>query len=136
MSEANKAMVRRIAEEVWNERKHDKIDEYFAMDYANTDPSCPEVQNLQQFKQWLTEIHNGFSEHHVIIEDMVAEGDKVAKQWVVQATHTADYLGIPPTNKKTSISDITIYRFVDGKVNECVGLRYLRLLGPTGRHSQ
>ena len=120
MSEANKTVVRRIAEEVWNERKHDRIDEFFATDFVNTDPSCPEVKTLEHFKQWLTEIHNGFSEHHVIIEDMVAEGDKVAKQWLVQATHTGDYMGIPATNKKTNMNGITIYRIVDGKVKECV----------------
>ena len=59
MSEANKTVVRRIVEEVWNERKHDRIDEFYATDFVNTDPSCPEVKNLEQFKEWLTEIHKG-----------------------------------------------------------------------------
>ena len=68
----------------------------------------------------LTEIHNVFSRHHVIVEDMVAEGDKVAKQWSVRATHTGYYMGIPATNKKTNMSGIMIYRIVDGKVKECV----------------
>ena len=120
MSEANKAVVRRIVEEVWNGKKHDMIDEFYAADFVNVDPSSPEVKNLEQFKQWVAEMDAGFPDEQITIEDMIAEGDKVAKQWLVKATHTGEFMGIPPTNKKTNMSGITIYRIVDGKVKECV----------------
>jgi steroid delta-isomerase-like uncharacterized protein len=120
MSEANKALVRRIVEEVYNGKKHDMIDEFYAADFVNVDPSSPEVKNLKQFKKWVAEMNAGFPDEQVTIEDMVAEGDKVAKQWAVKATHTGEFMGIPPTNKKTNMSGITIYRIVDGKVKECV----------------
>ncbi len=120
MSEANKAVVRRIVEEVWNGKKHDMIDEFYAADFVNVDPSSPEVKNLEQFKQWVAEMDAGFPDEQITIEDMIAEGDKVVKQWSVKATHTGEFMGIPPTNKKTNMSGITIYRIVDGKVKECV----------------
>ena len=120
MSEENKTIVRRIVEEVWNGKNHDKIDEFYATDFVNTDPSSPEVKNLEQFKEWVAVMNASFPDEQVTIEDMVAEGDKVAKQYSVKATHTGEFMGIPPTNKKTNISGITIYRIVDGKVKECV----------------
>jgi steroid delta-isomerase-like uncharacterized protein len=120
MSEANKAVVRRILEEVWNGKKHDRIDEFYATDFVNVDPSSPEVKNLEQFKQYIAEMNAAFPDQQVTIEDLVAEGDKVAKQWSVKSTHTGNFMGIPPTNKKISLSGITIYRIVDGKVKECV----------------
>ena len=120
MSEANKALVRQIVEEIWNGKKHDQIDEFYAADFVNVDPSSPEVKNLEQFKQWVAEMDAGFPDEQVTIEDMVAEGDKVAKQWSAKSTHTGDFMGIPPTHKKTNMSGITIYRIVDGKVKECV----------------
>jgi steroid delta-isomerase-like uncharacterized protein len=120
MSEANKAVVRRVLEEVWNGKKHDRIDEFYATDFVNVDPSSPEVKNLEQFKQYIAELNAGFPDQQVTIDDLVAEGDKVVKQWSAKATHTGDFMGIPPTNKKTSMSGITIYRIVDGKVKECV----------------
>ena len=120
MSEANKDVVRRIVEEVWNGGKLDSIDEFYAADFVNTDPSSPEVKNLEQFKQWVAEMHAGFSDEQITVEDLIAEGDKVVEQWSAKATHTGDFMGIPPTNKKTNMSGITIYRIVDGKVKECV----------------
>ena len=120
MSEANKAVVRRIVEEVWNGKKHDMIDEFYAADFVNVDPNSPEVKNLEQFKQWAAAFNTGFPDEQVTIVDMVAEGDKVAKQYSIEATHTGEFMGIPPTNKKTNMSGITIYRIVDGKVKECV----------------
>jgi steroid delta-isomerase-like uncharacterized protein len=98
MSEANKDVVRRIVEEVWNGGKLDSIDEFYAADFVNTDPSSPEVKNLEQFKQWVAEMHAGFSDEQITVEDLIAEGDKVVEQWSAKATHTGDFMGIPPTN--------------------------------------
>ena len=120
MSEANKTVVRRIVEEVWNGKNHDRIDEFYAADFVNVDPSSPEVKNLGQFKQWVAEMNAGFPDEQVTIEDLIAEGDKVVKQWSSKATHTGNFMGIPPTNKKTNMRGITIYRIVEGKVKECV----------------
>ncbi|WP_373500882.1 ester cyclase [Desulfococcus sp.] len=120
MSEANKTVVRRIVEEIWNGKNHDRIDEFYAADFVNVDPSSPEVKNVGQFKQWVVEMNAGFPDEQVTIEDLIAEGDKVVKQWSAKATHTGNFMGIPPTNKKTNMRGITIYRIVEGKVKECV----------------
>lgn len=120
MTEKNKNIVRRIAEEGWNERKYDIFDEFFSADFLNIDPGSPEVTDLEQYKQWVAGIHSGFSDHHIDIVDMIAEGDKVVKQWSIKGTHDGELMGIPPTNRQVNFSGISIYRIMDGKVKECV----------------
>lgn len=127
MSEANKTVVWSLVEEVWKGKKHDKIDEFYASDFVNVDPSSPDVMNLEQFKQYIVEMDTGFPDEQVTIEDLVAEGDKVAKQWSAQATHTGTFMGIPPTNKTTCISGITIYHIVNGKLKSVCGATIIKV---------
>jgi steroid delta-isomerase-like uncharacterized protein len=52
------------------------------------------------------------------VEDMVAEGDKLAVRWTVQGTHRRELLGIPSTGKHVRFSGISIYRLAEGKIAE------------------
>lgn len=52
------------------------------------------------------------------VEDMIAEGDKVAARATASGTHQGDFLGIPPTGKHATWSEIHIGRVVDGKFVE------------------
>ncbi len=55
---------------------------------------------------------------HHIIEDTLAEGDKVVTQWTSTGTHQGELMGIPPTGKQTKSSGIIISRIADGKIVE------------------
>jgi hypothetical protein len=59
---------------------------------------------------------------HVTIDDMVAEGDKVATRVTMTGTHKGEIMGIPPTNKKVTVSGIVIDRFAGGKIVEDNGI--------------
>jgi predicted ester cyclase len=52
------------------------------------------------------------------IDDMVAEGDKVAVRISVSATHTGEIFGIPPTGRVVHNDSLVIYRFKDGRIRE------------------
>jgi predicted ester cyclase len=52
------------------------------------------------------------------VEDMVAEGDKVVTRWTMTATHSGEFMGVPPTDRRLTMSGIIIDRFVDGRVVE------------------
>ena len=54
----------------------------------------------------------------MIIEDMVAEGDRLATRWTLTAIHSGEFLGVPPTNKQITMNGMIIDRFVGGKVVE------------------
>jgi len=67
------------------------------------------------------------------IEDILAEGDKVAVQYTFTGTHQGKILGIAPTGKKISVTQTAIIRFEDGKIAEVWedydGLGMFRQLG-------
>jgi len=52
------------------------------------------------------------------VEDMIAEGDRVATRWTVHGTHEGTFRGIPPTGKQINGKGITIKRIAGGKVVE------------------
>jgi len=89
--------------------------------------------DLKDFKQKESEAFDAFPDMHVTIDDMVAEGDKVAMRVTMTGTHKGEFMGIPPTNKKVTISLIAIDRFAGGKIVEDHGeynaLDLMRQLG-------
>jgi predicted ester cyclase len=59
-----------------------------------------------------------FPDSYFTVEDMVAEGDKVATRKTFHGTHRGEFLAIPPTGQQISIGLIDIVRVADGKVVE------------------
>ena len=47
---------------------------------------------------------------------IVDEKEKLAVAWTISGTHTGEFMGIPPTNKKVYVEGITIHHLVDGKI--------------------
>jgi predicted ester cyclase len=52
------------------------------------------------------------------VEDMFAEGDKVAVRLTSRGTHRGELQGIPPTGKQVTVPGMTINRVADGKITE------------------
>ncbi len=120
----NKELVHRFLEE-FNKGK--------AAAMAAIDRSIDMRGDLKDFKQMESEMYDAFPDMHVTIDDMVAEGDKVAARTTWTGTHKGEFMGIPPTNKKVTISLIFIDRFAGGKIVEDHGeysaLDLMRQLG-------
>jgi steroid delta-isomerase-like uncharacterized protein len=118
--ETNKAIVQRMIDEVLNQQNLSVIDELFAADYLMHDPAWPmEVKGPEGFKQWAGAMMEPyFSDSHITIEDIIAEGDKVAVHWTWTGTHTGEFMGIPPTGRQIAITGISIHRFANGKFVE------------------
>jgi predicted ester cyclase len=47
-----------------------------------------------------------FPDIHVHLDDLIAEGDRVAVRWTATMTHLGDGLGHAPTGKKLSLSGL------------------------------
>jgi steroid delta-isomerase-like uncharacterized protein len=119
MSEANKNVVRRLFEEVWNKSNLPVADELFAPSYAHHDPSTPDVgRGPESEKKRATIYRTAFPDLRLTIEDIVAEGETVMARWSCRGTHKGDLNGIAPTGKQVNISGISIARFANGKMVE------------------
>jgi steroid delta-isomerase-like uncharacterized protein len=113
-TDANKTLVRRFWEGVFNEKNLAVIDEVCAADMVYHSPTGP-IQGREAFKQYIGAYLNAFPDFHITIEDMVAEGDRVVVRQTTTATHQGELMGIPPTGKRIDVAGIHITRIVDGK---------------------
>lgn len=69
-------------------------------------------------KQFIVGLCRAFPDLHFKIEDIVAEGDKVAYRLTVSGTHKGQFQGIPPTDKEVSFTSTGISNVVNGKAAE------------------
>ena len=119
MSEHNKAIVRRLFEELWNKGNLSLADELLAPNYAHYDPSTPDVgRGPESEKKRATLYRTAFPDLRLTIEDIIAEGETVMARWSCRGTHKGDLSGIAPTGKQFNISGVTIARLSNGKMAE------------------
>ena len=121
MSEAaNKDLAERWFDEVWNQGKESAIDELLHPEGRAyglpTSDSC--LIGPEGFKGVHRQFHSAFSNIHLVIEDLVAEGDKVAIRWTSIMTHTGDGFGFPATGKKGTLDGSSFLIVKDNQVME------------------
>jgi predicted ester cyclase len=116
--EENKAVARRWNDEIWNKGNIAAVDEIMATNFVwlNAPPGVP--SDLKGYKQYQTESLSSFADMNCTIEDMVAEGDKVAVRWTWSGKHTGEYMGIAPTGKRVTMTGVSIIHIVGGKIVE------------------
>ena len=72
----------------------------------------------EKLKQHIKLFESAFPRYKLIIEDMIAEGDKVAVRATFQGIHRGEFMGIQPTSKEVTIPGMLIYRIANGKIVE------------------
>ena len=121
MSEENKQLVRRWFEEVWNKGRAEAIDEMFDANGIahglSDDPANP-IKGPRDFRPFHTVFREAFPNMEIVVEDTVAEGDKVAARCSVRAKHEGEFLGRAATASPVDFTGITIVRIRDGKIVE------------------
>ena len=119
MSEHNKAIVRRLFTELWNNGNLLVADELFAPNYAHYDPSTPDFgRGPDSEKKRAALYRTAFPDLHLTIEDVIAEGETVMTRWSCRGTHKGDLNGIAPTGKNITITGLTVARVSNGKIVE------------------
>ena len=117
MSADNKAVVRRLYEEVWNKRRLELVDEIISPSHALHDPNLTDSSvGPDAYRRQVSRFIVGIPDLRFTIEDIVDEKEKVAVAWTISGTHTGEFMGIPATNKKVYVEGITINHIVDGKI--------------------
>ena len=117
-AEENKAIVRRFWK-VWEAGNIGLVDDLVAPEYVNHNPGMPnQPEGPEGIKAVVNMFRGGMPDLRVVIDDMVAEGDKVAVRYKIEGTHVGDLFGVPPTGRRVSIESVTIERVSEGKIRE------------------
>ena len=117
-AEENKSLVHRYVEQILNRGNMAIADELLAPDYRRhisptTAPLSVDVQ-----KQRLAGIRTAFPDWHLTVEDMIADGDRVAFRATIRGTHKGTFQSIAPTGKAVTVSALDIVRIENGKLVE------------------
>jgi predicted ester cyclase len=115
--EENKALVRHFFEG-YNMRDLNIIRESLASEHVQHQPPYPDVNSLDAFIEGESAWTAAFPDAIITIEDLVAEGDKVAGRVTFRGTHKGDMGDILPTGNRITASGIFISRFHGGKIVE------------------
>ena len=119
--EANKALIRRWFEEVWNQGRRDVIHELFA-DHGiahglSDDPTAP-LRGPAGFLPFHAQFRGAFPDIEVVVEEQIAEGELVATRCSVRGKHSGDHLGFKATDADVYFTGMTITRVREGKIVE------------------
>ena len=117
-AEENKAVIRRLVEGFWNGGNADVLDDVFAANFVNQTPAPGVAPNRDGLKHTNLTIRAAFSDSHTTVDDLIAEGDKVAWRWTFRGTHNAPFMGIPATGKQLTMTGIVIDRIAGGQIVE------------------
>jgi steroid delta-isomerase-like uncharacterized protein len=114
--EQNKAVARRVFEEIFNQGKFQVADEIYAQDFVNhglhRDFDLEEDQAAARWeKQTLPDLR-------MTVDLIMAEGDLVTVVWTLRGTNTRSIAGLPPTGVQIEERGITVWRIGDGKIRE------------------
>jgi len=119
----NKKLVRRFMEDALNKKNLSLLKELCAPNYTWHGEASPTSRNdvigLEAFTRSVAEFTDAMPDLRIAIEDMIAEGDRIAVRYTESGTHTgATFLGLPPTGKYLAWSVISIFRVENGKLAE------------------
>ncbi len=122
-TEQNRALARRLIEEILNQRNMSVIDEIFSPDFVENEELPPGVPPGREAPRALFGmLHRAFPDFNATIKQIIAEGDKVVLYMTWTGTQEGELLGIPPTGKRVSFDVIDIVGIADGKLVEHWGI--------------
>ncbi len=115
---ANKEMVLRYLDEVWQKKNIESVDIYLASNYKRYLSPISEPLTLEGQRQRLIGFRTAFPDIQLTVEDIFANGDRVAFRSTMRATHHGVFQGIQPTGKSLTVSLLDVIRIEHGKFVE------------------
>jgi predicted ester cyclase len=110
-TDANKELVRRLVDEVVNERNADPL------------PEIAQGQFARLAQRWISPFQSSFPDFRMEIVELVAEGDTVVAHFKCSGTHTGDWLGVPATGRRfEKVDEVYIFHVQDGKLASAVAV--------------
>jgi predicted ester cyclase len=111
VSRDNKALVRRLVDEVVNSRDESAIDELVDGEFAD------------KVKGWIGPFRDAFPDFRMEIVELIAEGDSVAAHFHCSGTHRGEWRGVAPTGRRfENVDEIYIFQVRDGRIAAALGL--------------
>jgi steroid delta-isomerase-like uncharacterized protein len=113
-----KQLAQRWFAEVMNEGNEDVIDELCAENFVDHDPlpgTGPDREGIHDFVKL---IRSAFPDLETTVDDIIAEGDRIAVRSTFRGTHQGDFMGVAATGKRVEVSTYDFVRFENDQAAE------------------
>jgi steroid delta-isomerase-like uncharacterized protein len=114
-STANKALARRVLEEIFPANDVNALRQVISDDFVNHEAPPGTPPGLGAITMFMNLLDEAFSDQRWDIHDVLADGDKVVVRCTHAGLHTGDYFGLPATGRSFAYRQIHIIRIRDGK---------------------
>jgi len=117
-AETNKIVMSRFLEFI-NTASESLAQELISPDAIFHVPGSPEpMRGPAGYLAIIGMMRGGFPDIQWTVEEMVAEGDKVAARFTMRGTHRGTFFGVPPTGKTIAVQATNFYRLSGGQFVE------------------
>jgi predicted ester cyclase len=114
-TERNKELLRREQEEFWGQGKYDLAKEIFAPQITEGDGREVSPDDLIGLNQMQ---HGAAPDVRIRVSDLVAEGDRVVGRLEITGTQKGEWMGIPATGRRFTMTGMVMRRIENGKIAE------------------
>jgi predicted ester cyclase len=116
--EENKAVVRRFFEELLSTDNLALADELLSPGFRFYFAGSPDPMDLERYKEFLVARRAAFPDRRFVVEDIIAEGDKVSARFTMRGTHKGEFRGIAPSGAEVTMTGIDMIRLAEGRMME------------------
>ena len=114
--QANKNLVARYYDEMWNNWNFALVDKLLAKEISFRGSLGTETHGRTAFCNYMRRVQSAFPDFSNEIEDMIAERNRVFTRLTYTGTHRGEIFGVAPTERKVSYADAALYRIENGQV--------------------
>lgn len=126
--QANKELVRRYYEAIVSTGAVEELAEFIAPDYVEVHDGVRHRIGLEGARDHILGVRRTYPDLELRVEQQIAEGEWVVSRVTMEGTHAGEWLGIPPTGRRLTVTAVNIDRVVDDRIVEHGGAA--NLLGP------
>ena len=114
----NKTLIRRLSDEVANAGDLGRADTLVDADCVDHAAPATQPPGPAGFKQGVAMLRAAFPDLRITIEELIAEGDKVAARLTMHGTQRGPFAGFPPSGKQATWAAMSFFRIAGGTIVE------------------
>src|SRR5687768_1350587 len=117
-SAVSRELVHRYYEELFSAPgKLETADEIFTPDVIFHNPISPGgIHGIEEYKAFALKWSRGFPDRKFVVDDDVADGDKIAAQFTITGTHLGEFDGHQPTGNPITVKGMNLFVIENGRI--------------------
>ena len=116
--QTNKEIIRRFVQTTLNQGKVEEAGQYIWDDIVEQVPFPGQGPGADGVKDVIRQMITAFADLNWVIEEQIAEGDRVMTRFTWTGTHRAPFLGVPATGRPVRVWGVVIDRLEAGRIRD------------------